>query len=60
MSAEGRKGKKKPRNNTYNVMSKSYRILLAELGGKDRIIAMQRDAIEGLEGALMRAEGRKS
>lgn len=56
MSARGKKRKKKPRNNTYNVMSKSYRILLAELGAKDRVIAMQRDAIEGLEGALMRSE----
>lgn len=56
MRQEGRKGKKKPLNNASNVMSKSYAILLAELGMKDRVIAMQRDAIESLESALKRAE----
>ena len=49
MSPEGKKRNKKPLNNASNVMSFNYRILLVELAQRDRVIALQRDAIEALE-----------
>ena len=49
MSAQGKKRKKDPAKNTSKKLSNNYTILLVELSQRDRVIAMQRDAIEALE-----------
>jgi hypothetical protein len=49
MARMGKKRKIGRAKNTSNKLPKSYTILLCELAQRDRVIAMQRDAIEALE-----------
>ena len=49
MSARGKERKKSAPKSASKIVPKSYTILLTELAFKDRIISMQRDAIEALE-----------